>query len=91
MDYESGLNLKNAVEKAFTAKTPRPQYPVGALRTYSKAKIHLFGEDTNQAHFYLCSFFSLASLRLCGGIFILTAFFRLNSRHTSKQVADVLF
>ena len=45
------LILKNAVEKDFLAKTPRAQYPVGALRTYSKAKIHPFSEDTNHTHF----------------------------------------
>ena len=39
------INLKNAVERAFLAKTPRAQ------RTYSKAKIHPFGEDTNHTHF----------------------------------------
>ena len=39
------LILKNAVEKDFLAKTPRAQ------RTYSKAKIHPFGEDTNHTHF----------------------------------------
>ena len=72
------MSLKNAVEKAFTAKTPRAQ------RTPSKAKIHPCGEDANHPHFYSRSCFSyvpewgIASLRLGGGIFIPTAFFRLS-------------
>ena len=38
------VSLKNAVENHLTAKPPRAQYPVGALRTYRKIKRHLFGE-----------------------------------------------
>ena len=59
--------LENAVENNFTAKTPRAQYPVGALRTYSKDKIHPIGEDQERIHFHSNPCFSLASLRLGGG------------------------
>jgi hypothetical protein len=61
-----GINLKNAVEKDFLAKTPRAQ------RTYSKAKIHPFGEDTNHTHFIQTLFFPW---RLC--VFAVEVLFQL--------------
>jgi hypothetical protein len=71
--------LENAIENYLTAKPLRTQYPVGALRTYSKIKIHPFGEDIDDLSFYSKPCFSLASLRLCGGILNLTADFRMIS------------
>ena len=71
--------LENAVEDHLTAKPLRTQYPVGALRTYSKIKIHPFGEAIDHLSFYSNPCFSLASLRLCGGILILTGDFRMIS------------
>jgi hypothetical protein len=65
------LTLKKAVENHFTAKTPRAQ------RTYSKDKIHLFGEGKDHMYFNSNSCFSLASSRLCGGSLIPTSFSRL--------------
>ena len=86
---------KNEVEIAFLAKTPRAQYPVGAFRTYSKAKIHPFGEDTNHTHFFSNSCFSyvpqrgIASLRwkfYSNCVFWMMTSFRLSSAcHSIRQ------
>ena len=73
------MSLENAVENYLTAKTPRAQYPVGALRTYSRDKTHPIGEDLEHTRFHSNPCFSFASLRLCGGSFIPTAFFRMSA------------
>ena len=65
--------LENAVENHFTAKTPRAQ------RTYNRDKIHPIGEDQEHTRFHSNPCFSFASLRLCGGNFIPTAFFRFGA------------
>jgi hypothetical protein len=56
--------LENAVENHFTAilrwgtQSPRAQYPVGAHRTYSKIKFHLFSEAIDHLDFDLNLCFS---------------------------------
>jgi hypothetical protein len=52
--------------------------PVGALRTYSKAKIHPFGEDTNHTHFIQTLVFPMCPngvWRLC--VFAVEVLFQL--------------
>ena len=73
--------LENAVENHFTAKTPRAQ------RTYNRDKIHPIGEDQEHTRFHSNPCFSLAYLRLCGGSFIPTAFFRIKDS-TQIQVIN---
>ena len=73
------MSLENAVGNHFTAKTPRAQ------RTYSRDKTHPIGEDLEHTRFHSNPCFSyvpqrgIASLRLCGGSFIPTAFFRMSA------------
>jgi hypothetical protein len=69
------INLENAVENHFTAKTPRAQ------RTYSRDKTHPIGEDLEHTRFHSNPCFSyvpqrgIASLRLC--VFAVEVLFQL--------------
>ncbi len=67
------MSLENAVGNHFTAKTPRAQ------RTYSRDKTHPIGEDLEHTRFHSNPCFPFASLRLCGGSFIPTAFFSMSA------------